>query len=103
MGAISSPDHFRDQRVSIIQFLRGGSDGSEYEQVCAEVAASAEACKQVELQPDEARERFWNVVQEIRERNADKDPDEVLREVTEVVEEVCQEHYERARRAQGSH
>ena len=40
-------------------------------------------------------ERFWTAVEEIGERNADKDPDEVLRVVTEVVEEVRQERYER--------
>jgi hypothetical protein len=52
---------------------------------------------------DEIRERFWRVVQEIGERNAHLDPDDVLREVTEVVEEVRQERYERARRTQGCH
>jgi hypothetical protein len=45
--------------------------------------------------------RFWRTVDEIRARNADKDPDEVLRDVTEVVEEVRQEQYERKLRAQG--
>jgi hypothetical protein len=45
--------------------------------------------------------RFWRVVDDIRARNADKDPDEVLRDVTEVVEEVRQEQYERELRAQG--
>ena len=50
-------------------------------------------------QPDNDREqawrRFWAAVDRIRERNADKDPDEVCRDVTEVVEEVRQERYER--------
>lgn len=41
----------------------------------------------------------WAVIDEIRERNADKDPDEVLHDVTQIVEEVRQERYERRRRA----
>ena len=44
-------------------------------------------------------ERFWQAVDRVRERNADKDPDEVYRIVTEAVEEVRQEHYEREQRA----
>lgn len=36
----------------------------------------------------------WAVVDEIRKRNADKDPDEVYKDVTAVVEEVRQEMYE---------
>jgi hypothetical protein len=43
-------------------------------------------------------ERFRQTIERIGERNADKDPDEVMRIVTEVVEEVRQERYERARR-----
>ena len=49
----------------------------------------------IEQRQAENRERFWKVVEEIGERNADKDPDEVMRVVTEVVEEVRQERYER--------
>src|SRR5262245_58255805 len=45
-----------------------------------------------------AYDRFWATVDRIRERNADKDPDEVYRDVTEVVEEVLRERYERERR-----
>ncbi len=55
------------------------------------------------ISPDEfreyARERFWRTVDEIRKRNADKDPDEVLRDMTAVVEEVRQERYEQSRRS----
>jgi hypothetical protein len=47
------------------------------------------------------RSRFWQVVDELRARNADKDPDEVLRDVTEVVEEVRRERRERELGAQG--
>jgi prevent-host-death family protein len=42
-----------------------------------------------------AKERFFKTVRETQERNSDKDPDEVLRDVTEAVEEVRQERYER--------
>jgi hypothetical protein len=45
-----------------------------------------------------AHDRFWTTVDRMRERNADKDPDEVYRDVTEVVEEVRQECYEREQR-----
>jgi hypothetical protein len=48
-------------------------------------------------------QRFWQAVDRIRERNADKDPDAVLHDVTAVVEEVRQEHYERARRETPGH
>jgi hypothetical protein len=54
-----------------------------------------ETCRRVEQRQAENRERFWKVVEEIGQRNADKDPDEVMRLVTEVVEEVRQEQYER--------
>jgi hypothetical protein len=61
--------------------------------------------KKIELQADEREEeiqvRFWQAVERIRARNADKDPDEVLREVTEEVEAVRRERHERARRVQG--
>ena len=54
-----------------------------------------------EEQREEIRERFWEAVERIRARNADRDPDQIYREVTEIVEEVRQERYERTRRAQG--
>lgn len=40
-----------------------------------------------------AKERFFAVVDQIQERNRDLDPDEVYRDVTEVVEEVREELY----------
>jgi PHD/YefM family antitoxin component YafN of YafNO toxin-antitoxin module len=43
------------------------------------------------------RERAWALIRQVQDRNADQDPDEVLREVTEVVEEVRQEQHARAR------
>jgi PHD/YefM family antitoxin component YafN of YafNO toxin-antitoxin module len=51
---------------------------------------------------DEQFERDWQTIQRVQERNADKDPDEVLRVVTAVVEEVRQERYERRQRDSGS-
>ena len=42
-----------------------------------------------------SKEDFFRIVDEIRRDNEDKDPDEVLRDVTDVVEEVRQERYER--------
>jgi prevent-host-death family protein len=44
-------------------------------------------------------EKAWATVDRIRERNADKDPDEVLRDVTAEVEAVRQEMYEQEQRA----
>jgi prevent-host-death family protein len=50
-----------------------------------------------------AKERLFQTIREIQERNADKDPDDVLRDVTEAVEEVRQERYEqRIREPQSS-
>lgn len=37
----------------------------------------------------------WAVIDELRARNADKDPDEVYKEVTKIVEEVRQEVYDK--------
>ncbi|MGH2531413.1 MAG: hypothetical protein ACRDJW_03805 [Thermomicrobiales bacterium] len=44
---------------------------------------------------EQQRATDWSVIDRIRERNKDKDPDEVLADVTAVVEEVRQELYER--------
>lgn len=49
------------------------------------------------------RERAWQTVDRVRERNAAADPDEVLRHVTAVVEEVRQELYEEAQQARSRH
>lgn len=54
-------------------------------------------------QQDEIERRFWQTVDRIRERNADKDPDEVLADVTRVVEEGRQERYEREQREAQDH
>jgi prevent-host-death family protein len=49
------------------------------------------------------REQAWKTIEAIQERNADKDPDDVLRDVTEAVEEVRQERSERQRKTSGRH
>lgn len=41
--------------------------------------------------------RDWAIIERVQARNADRDPDEILAEVTAVVEEVRQERYERQR------
>ena len=65
------------------------------------VVISPEANDQLTEQ-QQRRERFWQTVDQIRDRNADKDPDEELAFITQVVEEVRQERYEREQReAQG--
>ncbi len=43
-------------------------------------------------------ERFREARDELQRLNADKDPEQVLRDVTEVVEEVRREQYERKQR-----
>lgn len=47
----------------------------------------------------DAREDAWRVVDEIRARNRDKDPDEVERDVAEAIEEMRAE--DRARQERG--
>ena len=44
------------------------------------------------------KERAWATVDRIRERNADKTEEEVMRDVDEAVEAVRQELYEREKR-----
>ncbi|HEY7033355.1 MAG TPA: type II toxin-antitoxin system Phd/YefM family antitoxin [Thermomicrobiales bacterium] len=55
------------------------------------------------LSPEEyrsvRRERAWSLIHQVQDRNADQDPDDVLREVTDIVEEVRQEQHDRARAA----
>lgn len=65
------------------------------------VVISPEAYARLQTQEAEraqaARERFRRAAERIGERNRDTDPDEVLAAVTEVVEEVRRERYERER------
>ena len=39
-------------------------------------------------------DNHWEAVRELQERNADADPDEIYRTVTELVEEVRQQRYD---------
>ncbi len=57
--------------------------------------ASADAIQVSDQDREAAWQRFWATVDRIQERDADEDPDEGYRLVTEVVEEVRQERYER--------
>jgi hypothetical protein len=68
-----------------------------------EILTEPKSAELTEEQRNETKRRFWEAVERIRARNADRDPDEIYREVTEIVEEVRQERYERARRAQGDY
>jgi PHD/YefM family antitoxin component YafN of YafNO toxin-antitoxin module len=84
----------RDATANFADIL--GSISESNETIVVEDAGKPVA---VIISPEDYREqawqRFWSAVDRIQERNADKDPDEVYRDVTEVVEEVRQEHYER--------
>ena len=56
--------------------------------------------EQVRAEKERQRAEDWAIIDQIGERNKHLDPDEVLRHVTEVVEEVRQELYEREQRQQ---
>ncbi len=47
--------------------------------------------KYTELEKEQV---FWNTVDEIRASNADKNPDEVMKDITQEVETVRQQRYE---------
>jgi hypothetical protein len=48
----------------------------------------------------EARiERNWQMIQRVQERNADKDPDEIMRDVDQAVADVRQQYREQQRSA----
>lgn len=64
-----------------------------------EDAITSDDCQRDAQRQAEDKERFWQLIQEIGERNADQDPDEVMGVVTEIVEEVRQERYEREQTA----
>src|SRR5579872_2772574 len=55
------------------------------------VVISPEEYAQYRRYKEEAKQRFFRVVDRIQERNADKDPDEVDHDVTAAVAEVRQE------------
>ena len=47
------------------------------------------------------KERFFEAVDRLQERNRDQDPDEVERDITQVVEEVRRERYEQRQHETG--
>ncbi|MHB8575056.1 MAG: hypothetical protein ACYDCQ_06960 [Dehalococcoidia bacterium] len=49
-----------------------------------------------------AKEQFFAAVDELQRLNADKDPEDVLRDVTEIVEQVRQERYDRRQQSDSS-
>jgi prevent-host-death family protein len=59
---------------------------------------SPEQFEQFEEYQKQARERFFQATDELQRLNADEDPDAVLRDVTEIVEQVRRERYEREQR-----
>jgi hypothetical protein len=63
------------------------------------VETSPDDCELSEQERQRRMDAFWEAVERIGERNKGWDPDEVLAEVTAVVEEVRQEQYEREQRA----
>jgi len=47
---------------------------------------------------EDTRRRLKEIIDEIRRDNADRDPDEIYAEITQIVEEVRQERYDQQRR-----
>jgi prevent-host-death family protein len=48
---------------------------------------------------EQAERRTWQLIEQMRERNADMGPDEILADVTAEVEAVRQEHYDKEQAA----
>ena len=68
------------------------------------VVVSHEAFQKYEVIRKAVEMRFWNTVEMIQARNADEDPDEMLQFITEIVDEVRQEQYDKQRQdASSSH
>ncbi len=63
------------------------------------IAALVSADDLERLKRLDAREEAWRVVDEIRARNRDKDPDEVERDIAEAIEEMRAEDRARLKRA----
>jgi hypothetical protein len=51
--------------------------------------------------PETSRDRLFAILDQIRAKNDDKDPDQVFADVTSVVESVRRENYERRQPRQG--
>lgn len=68
------------------------------------VVVSHEAFQKYEAIRKAVEKRFWSTVEMMQARNADEDPDEMLHFITEIVDEVRQERYEKQRQdATSSH
>lgn len=63
---------------------------------------SPEQFQKLEEYQQQAKERFFRAVDEVQRLNADEDPDAVLRDVTEIVEQVRRERYEQRQQADTS-
>jgi len=55
--------------------------------------------EQYEQYQAQVKERFFSAVDAVQRLNVDEDPDEVLRDVTEIVDQVRQERYDRKQQA----
>jgi prevent-host-death family protein len=64
------------------------------------VVMSPEVYDQLREQQDRQRAADWAVIDQIGERNRDKDPDAELAFITEVVDDVRRERHAKARREQ---
>ncbi len=67
------------------------------------IVTDSEDSEQLQAERQQKWDLGWRAIDRIRERNADKDPDEVLANVTRIVEEVRQERYEREQREAQDH
>src|SRR5690242_173040 len=64
------------------------------------VVVSPEAYERIKAEEERQAAKDWATIDRLRERNKDKDPDAVLADVTEVVEEVRREMYAERKRRQ---
>ena len=93
--------HVRDSELeSLLERLRDSEDTVELA-VDGETLGIVISPEEYERLRDDQADRDWQTIQRLQDRNADKDPDDVLRVVTAVVEEVRQERYERQQQDSG--
>jgi prevent-host-death family protein len=91
----------KDRFLEVVDAVSRGGEPIVIESAGKTVAAVVSAADFGRLQELSRRELF-DLIADIHRRNQDLDPDEVMREVTAVVEEVRQAEYERRRRAEDS-
>jgi len=90
MTATEARDNFSD----LLDAVYSGNERVTIERKGKPVAVVVSP-EQFERYERQINEGFREAVDEIRSRNAGKDPDAVLRDVTEIAEEVRRERYER--------